>query len=218
MSAGFRDTGRAARRWGLGGALSAGTGVLIWSQGLVEDYAAAFVLDTAERWRGQVSDRRSAQTEPGSDPSAAAARHDAAFAQPEYEARFSREYFEPGYYSARTHGHVSAPADSFAVPWLGDLRELNGSVLSVTPMPAIDFWRAEMAAVSTAAPFARPPAPAWRFAHTGPFHVFLTSEPVSPFSSAASAAPTQALSVAPSGGIPTISSVTETAGSLLRKR
>ena len=217
MSAGFCGTGRAARRrWGLAGALAAGTGVLIWCQGLVEDYAAAFVLETAERWRGQVSD--TGQTEPGSDPSAAAARQNAAFAQPEYEARFSREYFQPGYYWARRPGPISAPAGSFAVPWLGDLRELHSSVLPVIPTPAIDFSRLEMGAVSTAAAFVRPPAPTWRLANTGPFHVFVTSEPVSPLSSMDSGAPTQALSVAPGGGIPSISSVAETAGSLLRKR
>ena len=215
MPAGFRR--RIAAGFGLGGALAAGIAVLLWNQGFVEDYATAFLLDSAEPWKGQIP----AQLETPSGASDFAERHgDTATAQPQYEARFLQQYFEPWYYAAASPGRVSTPTASTAAPWLGDLGDLHKIVPPVASTPAVDFSRADKLAVSIAdsviAP--APPPPVSRLANPGPFHLFVTSETVSPISSRESTPASSAFSAVPGGGIPSVSSVGETAGSLLRKR
>jgi hypothetical protein len=214
MPAGFLSGRRIGLGLAIGGALAAGIAVLAWNQGCVEDYATAFLLDS-------IPQPDSLRLGTPSGPSDLAARHDdSATAQPQYEARFSQQYFEPGYYAAASPGHVSAPAASTAAPWLGDLDDLHNIVLSAASTPAIDLSRADKAPVSIAGSAAAlaPPPPVSRLANPGPFHLFVTSESVSPISSMESTAPSPAFSAVAGAGIPSASSVGETAGSFLRKR
>lgn len=214
--AGFLSGRRIGLGLAIGGALAAGIAVLPWNRGCVEDDATAFRLDA-------IPQPDSLRLETPSGPSDPAARHDdSATAQPQYEARFSQEYFEPGYYAAASPGRVSTPAPSTAAPWLRDLDDLHKMVLPVASTPAIDFSRADRVSVALAGSLAAltpsPPPPVSRLANPGPFHLFVTSESVSPTSSMESMAPSPALSAVPGAGIPSASSVGETAGSLLRKR
>src|ERR1700674_1106113 len=196
MPAGFRR--RIAAGFGPGGALAGGIAVLLWNQGFVEDYATAFLLDSAEPWKGQIP----AQLETPSGASDFAERHgDTATAQPQYEPRFSQEYFEPGYYAAAFPGFVFTPAASTAAPWLGDLGDLHKIVPPVASTPAVDFSRADKLAVSIADSVLAPAPPLSRLANPGPFHLFVTSETVSPISSMESTPASSAFSAAPSGGI-----------------
>jgi len=219
MPAGFLAGRRIAAAFGLGGALAAGILVLLWNQDCVEDYATAFLLESAEPWKGQIPepDLLRLETPPGT--SDLAARHDdSATAQPQYEARFSQQYFEAWYYAAASPGRVSTPAASTAAPWLGDLGDLHKIVLPVASTPAVDFSRADKLAVSVADSVIAPVPPLSRLANPGPFHLFVTSETVSPIASMESTPPSSAFPAVSGGGIPGVSSVGETAGSLLRKR
>lgn len=216
MPAGFLSRRRIRPGLAIGGALAAGIAVLAWNQGWVEDDATAFLLDSIPQPDSLRLETPSGLTDP-------AARHDdSATAQPQYEARFSQEYFEPGYYAAASPGRVSTPAASTAAPWLGDLDDLHKMVLPVASTPAIDFSRADKVSVALAGSVATlalaPPPPVSRLANPGPFHLFVTSESVSPTSAMESTAPSPAFSAVPGAGIPSVSSVGETAGALLRKR
>jgi hypothetical protein len=165
MPAGFLWARRIRPGLALGGALAAGIAVLAWNQGCVEDDATAFLLDS-------IPQPDSLRLETASGPTDPAARHeDSATAQPAYEARFSREYFEPGYYAAASPGRVSTPAASTAAPWLGDLDDLHKMVLLVASTPAIDFSRADKVSVAPAgsvAALAPPPGIASRQPRTVP--------------------------------------------------
>ena len=219
MPAGFLAGRRIAAAFGLGGALAAGIAVLLWNQGFVEDSATAFLLDSAEPWKGQFPEPDLLQRETPSGSSDLAERHgDTATAQPQYEPRFSQEYFEPGYYAAAFPGFVFTPAASTAAPWLGDLGDLHKIVLPVASTPAVDFSRADKLAVSIADSVVAPAPPRSRFAYPGPFHLFVTSESVSPTASMESTPASSVFPAVSGGGIPSVSSVGETAGSLLRRR
>jgi hypothetical protein len=219
MPAGFLARRRIAAAYVLAGALAAGIVVLLWNQGFVEDYATALLLDSAEPWKGQIPEPDLLQLETPSGASDLAERHDdSATAQPRYEARFSQQYFEAWYYAAASPGRVSTPAASTAAPLLGDLGDLHKIVLPVASTPAVDFSRADKLAVSIAGSVTAPAPPLSRLANPGPFHLFVTSEAVSPTASMESTPPSSAFSAVSGGGIPSVSSVGETAGSLLRKR
>jgi hypothetical protein len=219
MPAGFFAGRRIAAAFGLGGALAAGIVVLLWNQGFVEDYATSFLLDTAEPWKGQIPEPDLLPLETPSGGSDLTPRHDdSATAQPQYEPRFSQEYFEPSHYAAASPGFISTPAASTAAPWLGDLGDLHKIVLPVASTPVVDFSRADKLAVSIADSVIAPAPPLARLANPGPFHLFVTSETVSPTASMESTPPSSAFPAVSGGGIPGVSSVGETAGSLLRKR
>jgi hypothetical protein len=215
-------TGFLARRHvraglGLGAALAAGMGFLAWNQGLVGDYATAFLLDSEPRkTRVPESDLLSLET-PAGVSQFAASEENSAIAPSRYEAFFWREYFEPGYYAPASPGRASAPAAAFTAPWPGDFGDLHKIGAVVAP-PAIDFSHADKLALPIAGSVLAPPAPAWRLANTGPFHVFVTTDAVSPTASIGSAAPSAAFSAVPGSGLPDVASVGETAGSLLRRR
>ena len=213
MPAGF-PTGRwIAVGFGLGGILAAAIAALVWNEGFGEGYATAFLLDSIEQWKGRVLEPDLHRLETPSDPSNLAAPHEAsATVESQYEARFSQEYFEARYYSATSSGQVSSPAAPFAMPNLGHLDDLHKSVPHGALTPVVVFPRADKLSVSVAGSLVTPPTPVWRLANTGPFHVFVTSESVSPTSSIETTVPASAFSAAPS-----VSSIGETAGSLLRK-
>jgi hypothetical protein len=85
-------------------------------------------------------------------------------------------------------------------------------------MPAVDFSPWDKLSQSAANfVLTLPPAPAWRLTNTGPFHVFVTADAVPATTPIEPATPSGAFS-AMSGNIASVSSVAETAGSLLRKR
>jgi hypothetical protein len=199
-----------------GGALAAGIAVWAWNQGWGEDYAAAF-LDSTD-WIRQPDPLRLEARSGASDR--ADPHDDPAIVQPRYEARFWQEYFEPGYYAPPSPRRVSAPAAAATAPWLGDLDDLHKIVLSAASPPVIDFSRAGNVSVfvpGSVAPLA-PPPPVSRLANPGPFHLFVTSENVSPTSTTESTVPSPGFSAVPSAGVPGVSSIGETAGALLRKR
>ena len=108
--AGFLAGRRIAAAFGFGGALATGIVVLLWNQGFVEDYATAFLLDTAEPWKGQIPEPDLLQFETSSGASDLTPRHDdSATAQPQYEPRFLQEYFEPSYYAAVSPDFIATP-------------------------------------------------------------------------------------------------------------
>jgi hypothetical protein len=208
-----------ARGLGIGGVLAAVVSLLVWSQGFIQDYATAFSLESAGPWTGRIPEPDQLPVETPSGRSGPAAPHDdSATAQPSDEPRFPQAYFEARYYGSVSASHVSTPAVSDAKPWLEALGSLQKIALPAALVPAVDFSSAAKLSVPVAASVFAPPAPAWRLANTGPFHVFVTSDNVSSTSSAATAAPSAAFPLLPGGGIPGVSSVGEPAGSLLRKR
>jgi hypothetical protein len=201
----------------IGGALAAGIAVWAWNQGWGEDYTTASLLDSTD----SIPQPDSLRLETPSGASDRADRHDdSAIVQTRYEARFSQEYFEPGYYAAASPGRVSAPASSSTAPWLGDLDDLHKIALSAASPPAIDFSRSDKVSVFVPGSVVAlaPPPPVSRLANPGPFHLFVTSENVSPTSAVESTVPSPGFSAVPSAGVPGVSSIGETAGTLLRKR
>jgi hypothetical protein len=126
-----------------------------------------------------------------------------------------KEYFEPNYY-APASARPAGPAATFAAPWRGDFDDPRKILASVASTPAIDFSVSDKLSQSVAN-FAPPPVPVWHLTNTGPFHVFVTADAVPPTTPIGPAMPSGAFSTVPSS-IAGVSSVAETAGSLLRKR
>jgi hypothetical protein len=218
MPTGFLASRHVRAGLGLGAALAAGIAFLVWNQGLVADYATASLLDFEPRkTRVPESDLLSLETPPGVSQFAAP-EESSAIVPSRYEAFFWREYFEPWYYAPASPGRASAPVAAFTAPWPGDFGDLHKIGAVVAPTPAIDFSHADKLALPIAGSVLAPPAPAWRLANTGPFHVFVTTDAVSPTASIGSAAPSAAFSAVPGSGLPGVASVGETAGSLLRRR
>jgi hypothetical protein len=210
----------------LGCALAA-AGVFVWNRGSHEGEANA-------RGSEPVSSKPMSAS-PGRLEAPMAPAESASAPQPGF-GRYA-DYFNRNYYAAYSYvSPASAPADwggapaatppgppalqsVFTLPSIADLLEPAELLLKV---PLAAPVTAELPDVSKLAPAVTlsvptPASPVGLLTNNTPFHLFVTSDPVSAASSTASGAPSIASSGATGTATGAIGSVTGTAGSLLRK-
>jgi hypothetical protein len=219
----------------LGGALAA-IAMLVWNRGSDEGGANARVSEpvTSKPIEAPAPARKldvgAAPAEPSSAPQGGFAR---------YEDYFNRNYYATYSYASPAYapadwgrgapaGAPSAPQSAFTLPSIADLLE-PAKLLPNVPLTVPST--AELADGSRLAPAATvsvpaPSSPIGLLTNNTPFHLFVTSDPVSAASSTASGAPSVAWSGAGGGSAAggavggvtgTAGSVTGTAGSLLHK-
>jgi hypothetical protein len=149
-----------------------------------------------------------------------------------YEEYFNRNYYATYSYASRAYvpadwgrGTPAAPPSAFTLPSVADLLEpaklLPNAPLAVPLTAAVpDVSRLTPAATLS---MPAPSSPTGLLTNNTPFHLFVTSDPVSAASSTASGAPSVESSGAGGGGgtvgaaTGTAGSVTGSAGSLLHK-
>jgi hypothetical protein len=212
------------------GCLLAAAAVFVWSRGPHEAEANARGSEPASP--GAIPAASSGIEAPSGPAETASASQPAA-------ARFHEDYFSRNY--SATYSYASpayAPADwsragapsaappppsIFTVPSVTDLL---GSAKVGADVPALAVPSAALRDVSSLAPAAKlsgpaPSAPAGLLTNNTPFHLFVTSDPVTAASSTASDAPSITSSGSTAGTVGTatgaVSTVTGAAGSLLRK-
>jgi hypothetical protein len=232
MRAIFRDR-RILAGLALGGALAASI-VLVWNRVSYEGVANARGSDPIASKPDPAPPARTVRAEPEPDPSSAPK---AGFAR--YEDYFSQNYFATYFYASPAYAAAdwgraapssapSPPPSAFTLPSLGELLEpaklLPNAPLAVPPPGALADVSKFAPAASVSIP--APSSPVGLLTNNTPFHLFVTSDPVSAASSTASEAPSVvssgAGSVSSAGGAAgavsgTVGSVTGTAGSLLHK-
>jgi hypothetical protein len=219
----------------LGGGLAAGF-ALVWNRAPHEGEANARVSGpvTSTPIEAPAPARK---LDPGAAPAESSPVPQGGFTR--YEDYFNRNYYATYSYASPASvptdwgrgaapGPQPAPSSAFTLPSVADLLEpaklLPNVPLAVTSTEALaDVSRlAPAATVSMPAP----PSPIGLLTNNTPFHLFVTSDPVSAASTTASGAPSVASSggggVSAGGGIAgavtgTAGSVTGTAGSLLHK-
>ena len=217
----------------LAGALAASV-VLVWNRGSDEGEANARVSEPVTSIEAPTPARkrdvRAAPAEASSAPQGGFARYEDYFNR-NYYATYS--YASPAYAPADwgrgvTAGAPSAPQSAFTLPSIADLLEpaklLPNVPLAVPLSGALPDGSRLAPAAMVSVP--APPSPIGLLTNNTPFHLFVTSDPVSAASSTASGAPSLAGSGAGGGSaaggavggvIGTAGSVTGTAGSLLHK-
>jgi hypothetical protein len=226
-------TARAAfrnrRLWGglaLGGVLAAVV-VLVWNRASDEGEANARVSEPVTSKPIEAPARKA---DVAAAPAESSAAPQGGFTR--YQDYFNRTYYATYSYASPAYapadwgrgaatGPPAAPPSAFTLPSIADLlgrAELLPNVpLAVTSTEALpDVSRlAPAATVSMPAP----PSPIGLLTNNTPFHLFVTSDPVSAAASTASGAPSVASSGAGgvSAGSGVVSTVTGTAGSLLHK-
>jgi len=220
----------------LGGALAA-TILVVWKRGSHEGEASARISEPVTSTAAPTSARRL-----GSE---AAPAESSPAPQPGF-ARFE-DYFNRNYYATYSYtlpAHVPAdwsraapasaprpppPQSSFTVPSIGDVLE-SAKLLPNVPltMPGAALRDVSKLAPAATVSIPTPSPPAGLFTNTTPFHVFVTSDPVSAAAStvtdtasATSSSGSGGVGSAAGGAVGTVGSaagaVTGTVGSLLRK-
>jgi hypothetical protein len=232
-SAAFRNR----RLWaGLAlGALGA-LAMLVWNRGSDEGEANARVSDPVTSKPIEATPR-ARKLDAGAAPAESSAAPQAGFAR--YEDYFNRNYYATYSYASPAYapadwgrgvpaGVPSLPQSTFTLPSIADLLEpaklLPNVPLAVPSAAALpDASRLAPAAIVS---MPAPPSPIGLLTNNTPFHLFVTSDPVSAAASTASGAPSVASSGAGGGSAAggavggvtgTAGSVTGTAGSLLHK-
>jgi hypothetical protein len=212
----------------LGCALAAAA-AFVWSRGPQEAEANARGSEPASP--GTISPARSGIEAPSVPAETASA------SQPpsaRFEDYFSRNYSATYSYASPAYAPADwsrAGAPSAAPPppsifTLPSVTDLLGSAKVAPDVPTLAVPSASLSDVSTLAPAAKlsvpaPSAPAGLLTNNTPFHLFVTSDPVTAASSTASGAPSITSSGSTAGTVGTatgaVSTVTGAAGSLLRK-
>ena len=226
MRAIFRDR-RILAGLALGGTLAA-VSVFVWSRGSYEGEANARVSDPIASKPDPAPPARTFRSEPEPDPSSAP---QTGFAR--YEDYFSRNYSAAYFYASPAYAPADwaraappPPSSAFTLPSLGELLEpakfLPNPSLAIPPGALPDVSRLAPAAAS----IPTPSSPVGLLTNNTPFHLFVTSDPVSAASATASGAPSVTSSgaggLSSAGGATgavsgTVGSVAGTAGSLLRE-
>jgi hypothetical protein len=210
----------------LGGALAAVIG-FVWNRASYEGEANARVSEpvTSKPIEAPAAARK---LDAGAAPAESSAAPQAGFAR--YEDYFNRNYYATYSYASPAYVPAdwglgapadprSAPSSAFTLPSIADLLEpaklLPNGPLAVPLTAAIPDVSGPAATLSMPAPS----SPTGLLTNNTPFHLFVTSDPVSAAASTASGAPSVASSGAGgvSGGGGVVSTVTGTAGSLLHK-
>jgi len=208
----------------LGGALAAVV-ALVWNRALHDGEANARVSGPVPS-KPIEAPAPARKLDTGTAPAESSSAPPGGFAR--YEEYFNRNYYATYSYASSAYvpadwgrGTLAAPPSGFTLPSIADLLEpaklLPNAPLAVPLTAAVpDVSRLTPAATMS---MPAPSSPVGLLTNNTPFHLFVTSDPVSAASSTASGAPSVessgAGSVSAGGGA--VGAVTGTAGSLLHK-